>query len=80
MHEKNTSRQHVLNLTQKLLRKTISQIWLWLVYKITENNCRSRPFAEFIQTQKSYSNSLNKISNLNLRLFAISSQNNKIFL
>ena len=27
---------------------------LWLLYKITENNCHSRLCDEFIQTQKKY--------------------------
>ena len=29
-------------------------IWLWLVYKFTDNDCRWRLFSEFIQTQKGY--------------------------
>ena len=28
------------------------RVWLWLVYKFTENNCCSQLFFEFIQTQK----------------------------
>ena len=30
------------------------RVWLWLLYKITENNCRSRLFNKFIQSQKRY--------------------------
>ena len=30
------------------------RVWLWLVYKFTENYCHSRLFSEFIQTQKKY--------------------------
>ena len=37
------------------------RVWLWLVYKFTENYCRLRLFSEFIQTQKRYPNSLDKI-------------------
>ena len=32
------------------------RVWLWLVYKFTENYCHSRLFSEFIQTQKKYPN------------------------
>ena len=28
------------------------RVWLWLVYKCTNNFCRSRLFSEFIQTQR----------------------------
>lgn len=38
------------------------KVSLWLAYKIPENNRRSRHFAEFIQTQKRYSASLDEIS------------------
>ena len=38
------------------------RVWLWLVYKFTENNCHSRLFSKSIQTQKEYFASLNKIS------------------
>ena len=34
---------------------------LWLVYKFTENYCPSRLFSDFIQTQKRYPTSLDKI-------------------
>ena len=36
-------------------------IWLWLVYKFTENYCCLRFFSEFIQTQKRYPTSLDKV-------------------
>ena len=36
------------------------RVWLWLVYKFTENYCRLRLFSEFIQTQRRYPTSLNK--------------------
>ena len=45
------------------------------VYKIIENDCRSEPFAEFIQTQKKYFISLDKISIPIWMLLVISSQN-----
>ena len=44
------------------------RVWLWLVYKFTENNCRSRLSSEFIQTQKRYPTSPNKISILTWKL------------
>ena len=34
------------------------RVWLWFVYKFTENYCRLRLFSEFIQTQKRYPTSL----------------------
>ena len=37
-------------------------LWLWLVYKFTENYCRLRLFSKFIQTQKRYPTSPDKIS------------------
>ena len=49
----------------KHFRKTMSEpirVWLWFVYKITENDCCLRLFPEFIQTQKRYSNSFDKIT------------------
>ena len=39
------------------------RVWLWLVHKFTENNCRSRLFSKFIQTQKRYPTSLDKLQN-----------------
>ena len=50
------------------------RVWLWLVYRFTENNCRLRLFPEFIQTQKRYPTSPDKISMLTWKLLVISSQ------
>ena len=50
-------------------------VWLWLVYKFIETNCHLRLFSEFIQTQKRYPTSLDKISVLTQKLLAILSQN-----
>ena len=44
------------------------------IYKINESNCCSRLFAKFIQTQKSYPTSLDKMRILTWRLLVISSQ------
>ena len=49
------------------------KVWLWLVYKFTENYCRLRLFSEFIQTQKRYPTSLGKICILTWKLLVISS-------
>ena len=59
VQEKNMSCEHASNFNQW---KTFSEnykpmrVWLWLVYKITENYCRSWRFSEFIQTQERYPN------------------------
>ena len=45
------------------------------VYQITEINCRLRYFVKFVQTQKEYPISLNKISSLIEKLLVISSRN-----
>ena len=64
VQEKNISCERALNFDQW---KTFSEnykpmrVWLWLVYKFTENYCRLRLFSEFIQTQKRYPTSLDKI-------------------
>ena len=47
------------------------RVWLWLVYKFTENHCRFRLFSEFIQTQKRYPTSLDKIRILTWKLLFI---------
>ena len=47
------------------------RVWLWFVYKSTENHCRQRLSTEFIQTQKSYPTSLDKISILTWKLLII---------
>ena len=48
--------------------------WLWLVYKFTDNSCHSRLFSDFIQTEKRYPTSLDKIIILTWKLLDISSQ------
>ena len=48
------------------------RVWLWLVYKFTENYCPSRFFSEFIQTQKRYPISPDKIRILTWKLLVIS--------
>ena len=63
VQEKNMSCERALNFDQwksyyenyKLIR-----VWLWLVYKFTENWQIYRLFSEFIQTKKRYPNSLEK--------------------
>ena len=47
------------------------RVWLWLVYKFTENYCRLRLFSEFIQTQKRYPTFFDKIRILTWKLLAI---------
>ena len=50
------------------------RIWLWLVYKFADNYCRSsRLFSEFIQIQKRYPTSPDKIRMLTWKLLVISS-------
>ena len=45
VHEKNMSRERTLTFENyKPIR-----VWLWFVYKITENNSRSQFFVNFIQ-------------------------------
>ena len=54
------------------------RVWLWLVYKFNDNNCRLRLFSEFIQTQKkvSYLPWQNKYANLKTTfVVVVSSQN-----
>ena len=57
VQEKNMTCERALNFDQWWTFsencKTI-RVWLWLVYKFTENNCRLRLFSGFIQTQKRY--------------------------
>ena len=63
VQEKNMSCERALNFDQW---KTFSEnyepmrVWLWFVYKFTENYCRSRLFSEFIPTRKRYPTSLTK--------------------
>ena len=60
--------------------KTISanykpmRVSLWLFCRVTENNCCSQLFVKFIQTQKRYPTSHDKVSILTWRLFAILSK------
>ena len=76
--EKNTSCERVFNFDKG---KTFSEkykpmrVWLWLVYKFTENYCRSWLFTDFIQTQKRCSTSHDKMRILIWKLLVISSQN-----
>ena len=51
------------------------RVSLWLVYKFTDNNCRSQLFSEFIQTEKSYLTFLDKISIITWKPLVILSQN-----
>ena len=37
------------------------RVLLWLLYKFTENYCRLQLFSQFIQTQKRYPTSLDKM-------------------
>ena len=77
VQENNRSYECALNFDQW---KTFSEnlkpikVWLWLVFKFTENNCCLRLSTEFIQTQKRYPTSLDKISILIWKLFIISGQ------
>ena len=76
VQEKNMSCERALNFDQW---KTLSEnyklmiVWLWLVYKFTENYCRLRLFSEFIHVQKRYPTCLNKIRILTWKLLVISS-------
>ena len=76
VHENNMSCERALNFDQW---KTFSEnykpmgVWLWLVYKFTENRQIYRLFSEFIQTQKRYPTSLDKIRKLIWKLLIISS-------
>ena len=75
VQERNMSCERVLNFEPwKTFPKNVSQ-WefLWLVYNFIENYCRLRIFTEFIQTQKRYPTSLNKIRILTWKLIFISS-------
>ena len=63
--------KHVLNID---LSKTFSEnyepirILAWLLYKFIGNNCHLRLSSKFIQTQKRFSNSLDKTSILTWKL------------
>ena len=77
VQEKNMSCERALSFDQW---KTFSvnykpiRVWLWLIYKLTENYCHSQLFSKFIQTQKRYPTFLDKISILTWKLFVMSSQ------
>ena len=64
VQEKNMSCESALNFDQW---KTFSEnykpmrVWVWLFYRFTENYCRLRLSSEFIQTQKRYPTSIDKI-------------------
>ena len=78
VQEKNMSCERALNFDQwKTLSKNYEpmRVWLWLVYKFTDNYCRLRLFFEFIQTQKRYLTSLDKIRVLTWKLIVTSSWN-----
>ena len=65
VQEKNKSCKRALNFDQlKIFSENYKpmRVWLWLVYKFTDNYCHLRLFSEFIQTQKRYPTSLDKIS------------------
>ena len=65
VQEKNMSCERTLNFDQW---KTFSEnykstrVWLWLIYKFTENYYYWRLFSEFIQTQKKYPTFLDKLN------------------
>ena len=76
VQEKNMSCESILNFDQW---KTFFEnhkpmrVWLWLVYKFTENCQIYRLFSEFIQTNKRYPTSLDKTCILTRKLLVISS-------
>ena len=77
VHEENVLREHALTFDQsKIFSKNYKPITvhICMAYKITENNCDSRLFVKFIQTQKSYLISLDEISISTWSLLVISSQ------
>ena len=76
VQEKNMSFQRALNFDQwKIFSENYKpmRVWLWLVYKFTENCQIYRLFSEFIQTKKRYPISLDKIRILTRKLPVISS-------
>ena len=75
--EKNMSRERTLSFDQwKTFSKYYKSIgvWLWLLYKVTENNFCLWRVADFIQTQKRHPISLDKIGILAWGLLVISIQ------
>ena len=51
-----------------------NRVWLWLDYKLGDNNCCLQLFAKLIQTQKRYTTFLGKISILSWKPLLISNQ------
>ena len=72
---KRGSKVHEKNMSRERADKKPIRVWLWIVYKIAENNCRFLLFTNFIQTQKRHPTSLDKTSILTGRLLFTSSQN-----
>ena len=65
------SYKHALNFDQwKIFSENYKpmKVWLWLVYKITENYCRSWIFSEFIQIQKSHPTSIDEVHMLTFHI------------
>ena len=64
IREKNMSWERALVFYQW---KTFSEnykpmaVWLWIIYKLTQNYCGLRLFSKFIETQKRYPTSLDEI-------------------
>ena len=61
---KSSRKEHVIRMCFNYWPMKNMRVWLWLVYKFTENYCRLRLFSEFIQTQKGYPTSLDKKNHL----------------
>ena len=47
------------------------RVWLWFIYKFTDNYCRWRLFFQFIQTQKKYPISIDKTGILTYNVLVI---------
>ena len=74
VHQEHMPQESALNFDQwETLSKNYNSIRVF-VYKIRENNCHLRYFAEFMQTQKTYTTSIDKISTLTWILLAMSNQ------
>ena len=71
------SKEHALNFDYwKTFSKNYKtmRIWLWLVYKLTQNYYRLQLLCQFIQTKERYPTSLDKICILTQKLLVISSK------
>ena len=80
VQEKDMSCERALNFDQwKTFPENYKpmRVWLWLVYKFTENCQIYRLFSEFIQTKKRYPTSLDKICILTRKLLVLSSYKKK---